>query len=204
MPSINPIAPAPVRTYRFQDTLATIASGGALNVLGGNVFVDVSNSGTFIDNGLLYLGSSTFGANLLNVGPGGMIAGSGTILSAIADAGVVAAMGGTLIVSGAVSGTGVLSAAAGSVLDFTGGGAFTQTIVGAGTLRLDGAFTLNPGPISIAAIQVDTQSVVAGVGCSRAALSMQARSKRPVAPLLLRGPSPAQARLRRARGRWWT
>ena len=164
----------------------------------------MASSGTFIDNGLLYLGSSTFGANLLSVGPGGMIAGSGTILSAIADAGVVAAMGGTLIVSGAVSGTGVLSAAAGSVLDFTGGGAFSQTIVGAGTLRLDGAFTLNPGPISIAAIQVDTQSVVAGVGMLASSIVNAGTIEATGAPLLLRGPSPGQARLRRARGRWWT
>ena len=84
----------------LESTLATIASGGTLSVLGARNFTVGTAGGTFHDNGLLRLGGGTFSAAALTVGSGGSLVGAGTVAGSVTNSGLVDASGGNLTAPG--------------------------------------------------------------------------------------------------------
>jgi fibronectin-binding autotransporter adhesin len=77
-------------------TLDSIATSGALYVLGGRNFTAVANSGNFADSGLLDIGGGTVTATSIALNGTGTIAGFGTVKASETGKGALRATGGTL------------------------------------------------------------------------------------------------------------
>ena len=130
----------------LEATLATIAPGGALRVLGGRNY---TAGVAMADNGRLQLGGGTLGlaasVNSFTVGAGGTLAGSGAVNFGAGKAalpltnnGLIDAIGGKLVIAQSVSGTGNLRIESGSTLELTGAAAQPALFNGTGaTLLLD-------------------------------------------------------------------
>ena len=100
----------------LEKTLKTVASDGALHVLGGRGFVGTL---ALVDNGLIELAGGTFKEGSLTVGAGGTFTGHGTLAAPkLINQGSVEAGGGTLDVTGVVTGTGSFDIGAGARLEF--------------------------------------------------------------------------------------
>jgi hypothetical protein len=153
----------------IEASLVSISAAGILQNLAGHTY---SSSNTLTNAGAIILAGGLFKpAKVVNTGS---ISGYGTIGVAVQDTGTITASGGTLTFSGAVSGTGGLAAVAGATVDLTTGGALTETISGAGTLKLDGttAYTLGAGATaSIANVQIDAGATLSGAGTVDGAVS---------------------------------
>ena len=152
----------------LESTLATVATTGALNILGGRSFASTV-AGGLADAGSVVLGGGTFSASVLDIT--GTFAGTGAITGPVTDNGTLTTGGpatGTLTVTGAISGTGALASTAGDTLTASGGyavgsvsvaagstlngaGSATGAIAIAGTLAINGG-TLSGGSISITGV----------------------------------------------------
>ncbi len=121
-------------------------------------------------DGSFALGTAPVSIATVQVDAGATLSGVGTVSSAVIDSGSVEAVGGTLTVGGAVSATGILTTEAGSALDLRTGSTLTETIIGAGTLQLDGAFTLGAQPLAVATVLVDPGAKLSGAGTFAGAL----------------------------------
>jgi hypothetical protein len=148
----------------LDNSLGSVAVGGALSLLAGRSFTAAANGGSFSNAGKLTLGGGTFSAASLTEASGAVLTGAGTVAGPISNAGTILASGGTLILGGALSGTGTLSAAAKAVLDLTGGGGFAGALTGAGTIKIDGALTLNAGSSLAATNVVEDANLTLGAG----------------------------------------
>jgi hypothetical protein len=145
----------------IDNSLATIASSGELDLLGGRNF---SAANSLVVNGTLMLGGGTLAApvNGLTIGASGDITGFGTIDSgtAVTDDGTIEAKGGTLTVPALnnLPGTGKLQTDAGASLVLTAfGGAYQESLVNNGTI--DVAYGgLGSGTLAIAGVYTGTGS----------------------------------------------
>jgi hypothetical protein len=108
--------------------------------LSGTANDSFTNLGTVLANGS---GSEEFGVAFVNNGH-------------------VSATAGTLSFLDNVTGTGALSAATGAVIDLVGGATYAGAITGAGTVRFDGAVTLNAGASIAATNIVETDNLTLG------------------------------------------
>lgn len=145
-------------------TLARIAEGGTLSLLGGRDYTAAANQGRFADDGVLNLGGGTFTAQSLIVAHGGTLEGTGTIAGVVSDAGTIAAAGGTLSFSGHVFGHGMIVAAAGSTIEFDGGAILSPAITGGGTLALNGSarYALDGRAVRISNVLIGAGADVSG------------------------------------------
>jgi fibronectin-binding autotransporter adhesin len=120
---------------RLESTLATIATGGTLAVLGGRGY---STTLALADQGTLQLGGGTLTTGGLSVAASALLTGFGTVTGSIANAGTLDASGGTLTLSGAVTGAGILQIESGAELEIgTANGETVLFQAGADELRLD-------------------------------------------------------------------
>jgi fibronectin-binding autotransporter adhesin len=145
-----------------------VAAGAVLHLTaGGTLNQAVSGAGTLDLGGAYTRGTGALTMAALVVDAGASYAGTGLLSAAIADAGTLNAASATLTLSGVVSGAGTLSAASGATLDLTHGGALTEAVTGAGSLKLDGAtpYTLaNATVFTVAALAVDAGVTLSGTG----------------------------------------
>ena len=137
---------------------------------GGVLPQAIAGAGTLRLDGSFALGTAPVSIATVQVDAGATLSGVGTVSGAVIDSGSVEAVGGTLTVGGAVSGTGILTTEAGSALDLRTGSTLTETITGAGTLQLDGAFTLGAQPLAVATVLVDPGAKLSGAGTFTGAL----------------------------------
>ena len=109
----------------LDSTLSTIATTGALRVLGGRNFTAVANGGSLTDNGQLQLGGGTLTTTSLTVGIGADLLGFGTVKGPVASSGLADANGGLLLLSSALTGASSLEADAGATLQLAANAAIT-------------------------------------------------------------------------------
>ena len=122
----------------IENSLATVASSGQLEILVGRDFSAVSS---LVVNGTVTLGGGTLAAagSGLSIAAGGTVIGFGAIDTgtAVNDSGLIEANGGTLSVPGLnnLPGAGTLQADAGASLVLTAfGGAYQETVINNGTI----------------------------------------------------------------------
>jgi hypothetical protein len=133
-------------------TTADITAGGALTET-------ISGAGKLLLGGTHTLAGAGVTVAMVEVNPGALLSGSGSLAGAVQDSGTLTASGGTLAVGGKISGSGTLSAAAAAVLDLAGGGSFAGAITGAGTVLIAGTTTLDAGAKLLAADTVETANL---------------------------------------------
>ena len=127
----------------LEQSLTTVAAGGALEVLGARVF---TSGKALADNGTIQLGGGTLTTAGLSVGAGAQLTGFGVVTQTsktIANAGTIEANGGTLSTASVISGTGALRADAGATLLLSGVGDTSGSVVNNGTVTLAANATLN-------------------------------------------------------------
>jgi autotransporter-associated beta strand protein len=109
----------------IENSLSTIASGGALRILGGRNYTTPL---AFENQGTLQLGGGSFDAASLANTASGEIVGFGTIEDAIANAGIVRAASGALTVRGPFTGPGgTIRIEPGATLDLSAAGGQSST-----------------------------------------------------------------------------
>ena len=127
----------------LEQSLTTVAAGGALEVLAARPFTSTK---ALADNGTIQLGGGTLTATGLSVGAGAHLTGFGVVTPSsktIANAGTIEANGGTLSTASVISGAGVLRADAGATLLLSGVGDTAGSVVNNGTVTLAANATLD-------------------------------------------------------------
>ncbi len=142
----------------------TLASVGVTNTL-GDVYAITAGASTIVTLGSSGTGKFTNAGTLLANG-----AGTARIAAPLVDTGTISVTSGSLQILGAFSGTGALSIGSGTNAYITAGGSLTETISGAGTLQLGGAYTLSGADVTVAVLQVHGSDELSGSGTLAGAL----------------------------------
>jgi hypothetical protein len=144
-------------------TLAQIAAGGTLALLGGRSFAAIAGAGTFVDSGVLTLDGGTFAAAALTISASGSLWDSGTVVGTLSDAGTVTiddnvtlTPASLILTGGVVSGEGTLEVLAGNTV--SGSGTISSAIDINGTVIASGGTLVITGPIT----SYGTLSIAAG------------------------------------------
>jgi hypothetical protein len=134
----------------LETSLATVASGGVLALLGGRGFAAPN---TLTDAGTIILEGGTLATPGLTVAAGGTLSGYGTVTGAITDNGLIAVTDPTLTLTGSLSGTGSVLIDADSTLILGAGAASGTSITFGGSLDvlvLDTASSVHSTLVSLA------------------------------------------------------
>jgi len=152
-------AGASLSVANLLETANLTLSGVSLTNAASHTFSITPASGATVTLRSAGTGSFTNDGNL-------RIDGSGTalIVGPLIDQGAISVTSGTLQVSGALSGNGSLAIGAGAEALLTAGGSLTETISGAGTLILGGAYKLNKADVTAGTVQINSTGTLSGTG----------------------------------------
>ena len=149
----------------FDSSIRTIASGGALRLLGGR---SLKGAGTLNDQGVLQLAGGSLSTSGTIVVSNSLV-GFGTISGYLTDNGMIEASGGDLIVQSSPTGTGAFEVDAGATLEFASSNKVSSSFNGTGGVLLLDHPTSYTGAINNFA--VGDSVVLTGTTASSASIS---------------------------------